>query len=96
MEELNKAKGKYPQYDAYLETLKAEFSDLASLEYRARSVVEKLALAWQASTLILFGDPLMAQAYVASRITGYSGNYYGTLPTGIDVKAIIERARPRL
>lgn len=95
MAELAKGLRCYPEFDEYLLNLKAEFSDVASLEYRARSVVEKLAIAWQASTLIQYGDKDVAKAYVKSRLTGYSGHYYGTLPTDVDVKAIIERAKPQ-
>jgi len=96
MAELSKGCGKYSQFDAYFAALKNEFVDLASLEYRARSVVEKLAMAWQASTLIQYGNEAVAKAYVLSRLTGYGGYYYGTLPTEIDVKEIIMRAKPQV
>lgn len=92
MTELMKAAGEYDEFDRYMAALNTELLDMASIEYRARSVVEKLAVAWQASTLIQFGDTTVAEAYVKSRLTGYSGQYYGTLPTNIDVKAIIARA----
>ena len=69
--------------------------DLESLEFRARSVVEKLALAWQACTLIQLGDASVAYGFVHSRLNQYGGYYYGTLPKDVDVKAIIERARAK-
>lgn len=94
MVELAKGVGRYSEFDDYLEHVQQEFLDLESLEYRARSVVEKLAMAWQASTLIQFGDAQVAKAYVESRLTGYSGQYYGTLPKSVDVKSIIERSAP--
>lgn len=94
MMELSKGLRHYPEFDEYLLGLRNEFKDLENLEYRARSVVEKLAIAWQASTLIQFGEKDVAQAYVRSRLTGYSGQYYGTLPTDVDVQAIIQRAKP--
>lgn len=93
MAELDKGKGYYSEFDSYIDKIQMEFTDIETLEYRARSVVEKLALAWQATTLIQFGEPVLAKAYVSSRLTGYSGHYYGTLPCDVDVKAIIERAR---
>ena len=95
MAELAKGLRHYSEFDEYLLALKNEFADLASLEYRARSVVEKLAMAWQASTLIQFGDKAVAEAFVKSRLTGYSGHHYGTLPTGIDIDAILKRAMPQ-
>ena len=95
LDELKKAEGVYPVFDQYLKDLNNEFSDLASLEFRARSVVEKLALAWQASTLIQFGEPMVAHGFVHSRLNQYGGYYYGTLPKEVDVKTIIERARAK-
>ncbi|NVK38028.1 MAG: acyl-CoA dehydrogenase family protein [Gammaproteobacteria bacterium] len=93
MTELKKGLGKYPVFDEYLANLSHEFKDLSNLEYRARSVVEKLALAWEASTLIQFGDESVAYGFVHSRLNQYGGYYYGTLPADVDVSAIIQRAK---
>jgi putative acyl-CoA dehydrogenase len=95
MAEFAKSRGQYAVFDDYLERLAAEFEDQASLEHRVRRVVEKLALAWQAATLIRHGDPLIAGAFVASRIAEVKPQHYGTLPAGIDTAAIVERARPQ-
>ena len=95
MAELQKSRGKHGAFDAYLDDLSAAFNDPQSLEYRARSVVEKLALAWQAATLIRYGEPFVAQAFIASRIAQTKAQNYGTLPADIDVVSILERARPR-
>lgn len=95
MLELKKACGVHAVFDQYVQDLNQEFTDLASLEFRARSVVEKLALAWQASTLIQFGDAAVAFAYVHSRLNQYGGYYYGTLPKEVDVMGIIERAKAK-
>ncbi len=95
MTELKKGLGVYRVFDQYLENVSDEFNDLVSLEFRARSVVEKLALAWQASTLIQFGDESVAFGYVHSRLNQYGGYHYGTLPKEVDVKSIIERARAK-
>ena len=69
--------------------------DLASnpetLETRARSVVERMALALQASLLVRYGDPAVADAFCASRLEGDSGRAFGTLPAGTDFGRIIER-----
>lgn len=92
LSELNHAKGHYPQYDAFIAQLPAQFSDLASLEFRARIVVEKLAKAWQACVLIQHSPAYVANAYVLSRLSDDGSLYYGTLPQGVDVKAIIDWA----
>ena len=94
MNELMKAANHFEAFDIYMAAIKHELSDTSELEYRARTVVEKLAVAWQASTLIQFGDKNVAEAYVKSRLTGYSGQYYGTLPTGLNIEALIRRSTP--
>jgi putative acyl-CoA dehydrogenase len=69
--------------------------DLASnpetLETRARSLVERMALALQASLLVRYGDPAVADAFCASRLEGDSGRAFGTLPARTDFGRIIER-----
>ncbi len=80
----------------YVTALKDEFSDTTDIEVRARSVVEKLALALQAALLLEHGDPNSADAFCTTRLTGAGGRSYGTLPPGTDFKAIIERHRPQV
>ncbi len=92
--ELGAARGQSSELDAWLDSLSAEFAARQTLEYRARSIVEKLALAWQAATVVRFADPVVAGAFVASRIGVAKAQNYGTLPENVDAAAIIERARP--
>ena len=94
--ELSSAHGLDKRFDTFLNGLKDEFVDLSTLEYRSRSVVEKLALGLQASVLLKDGDAHVAEGFVASRINQPAGLNYGTLPTGVNCKAIIERAKPQL
>jgi putative acyl-CoA dehydrogenase len=63
-------------------------------ETQARRIVERLALALQASLLIRFGDGDAAEAFVSSRLRGDGGRGYGTLSRG-HFGAIIERHRPQ-
>jgi putative acyl-CoA dehydrogenase len=65
-----------------------------TLETRARSLVERMALALQASLLVRYGDPASADAFCASRLAGDSGRAFGTLPAGTDFERIIERHSP--
>lgn len=94
--ELASAQGLDKRFDSFLKDLKDEFVDLSTLEYRSRTVVEKLALGLQASVLLKDGDEHVAEGFVASRIHTRAGLNYGTLPAGINCKAIIERAKPQL
>ena len=66
------------------------------MELRARRLVERMALALQASLLVRYGDPAVADAFCASRLEGDWGNAFGTLPAGVDHGAIVERHRPQV
>ena len=72
----------------------AILTDLEQIESRARRVVERMALALQASLLVRFGDQAVADAFCATRLDGDWGNAFGTLPAGVDMPRIIERHRP--
>ena len=63
-------------------------------ESRARLVVERLALALQASLLVRHAPAPVADAFVASRLGGDGGLAYGTLPDSADLDSILERHRP--
>jgi putative acyl-CoA dehydrogenase len=52
-----------------------------------------MALALQASLLLRFGDPAVADAFCSSRLAGDRGSAFGTLPSGTDFARIIERHR---
>jgi len=92
-EEVRLGKGKDPRLDAYLKSLEGEVSQGAFQEARARRLVEKMAIALQASLLVRHGHPPLAEAFLASRLFNDAGRAFGTLPDGIDFKGIIERAR---
>jgi putative acyl-CoA dehydrogenase len=65
-----------------------------TVQTRARGIVERMALALQASLLVRYGDPAVADAFCASRLGGDWGNAFGTLPAGTDFGRIIERHMP--
>lgn len=59
-------------------------------EVDARRFVERLALALQGTLLRRHGDPAVAEAFFAR-----DGGAYGTLPGGLDFRAIVERHMPQ-
>jgi len=84
-----------PRLAAFATKLRDELpGDLETIESRARRVVEKMALALQASLLVRYGDEAVADAFSASRLSGDWGQAFGTLPAGTDFARIIERHRP--
>jgi putative acyl-CoA dehydrogenase len=94
--EVEQAAGADARLDAAVGELKGQFADVATLERRARRVVERMALCLQGSLLVRHGDPAVADAFCASRLGGDGGLEYGTLPPGSDFEAIIARSRPEL
>jgi putative acyl-CoA dehydrogenase len=91
--ELDRAAGTDARYDDAVAMLRKQLSDLDDLQFRARRIVEQLAMTLQAGLLIRYGDPAVADAFVASRLAGDWGTAYGTLPAGVDTAAILDRAR---
>ncbi|MGH2911113.1 MAG: acyl-CoA dehydrogenase family protein [Solirubrobacteraceae bacterium] len=93
MHEVREAEGADARLDAYVRKLEGQFSDPATLESRARRVVEGMALALQGSLLVRHGSSTVADAFCASRLGGDGGLEYGTLPPGCDFEAIVARNR---
>ncbi len=94
--EILTTRGENKLFDKFTAGLQQDFADTDNLEYRARGLVERLALAMQASLLIQTGNSLVSDAFCAARLGQNCGHLYGDLPTGIDCKAIIERALPQM
>ncbi|MFI0239938.1 acyl-CoA dehydrogenase family protein [Streptomyces sp. NPDC016845] len=67
--------------------------DPDALHFRARRLVETLALVFQGSLLVRHGAPAVADAFCASRLDRDWGVAFGTLPFGVDTSAILDRAR---
>ncbi|MGB5346805.1 MAG: hypothetical protein WBN23_11620, partial [Woeseia sp.] len=57
-------------------------------------LIEQLALTLQASLLVRANCSAVADAFIASRLQGHGSRNYGTLPQGLDVGRILERADP--
>jgi putative acyl-CoA dehydrogenase len=94
--ELAPTRGADPRLDSFVGELRTALSDMGDLEVRARRLVEKLALALQASLLVRHAPAFVAEAFLASRISGDRGQAFGTLPSAIDMKALVERADPKI
>ncbi|MGC1166698.1 MAG: acyl-CoA dehydrogenase family protein [Solirubrobacterales bacterium] len=84
-----------PRLESYAKSLREEIpGDVETIELRARRVVEKMALALQASLLVRYGDEAVTDAFCASRLSGDWGQAFGTLPAGTDFGRIIDRHSP--
>jgi putative acyl-CoA dehydrogenase len=101
--ELDKGLGKSTHVDRYLKSLKTKLNALkrnvakrgaAALtesEAEARMLVERMALALQASLMVRGSTPANAELFIASRIRRQSGLALGTLPKG-NLKAVVDGA----
>jgi putative acyl-CoA dehydrogenase len=96
MHELREAQGADTRLDAHVNELERQFSDTATLESRARRIVESMALALQGSLLVRHAPSAVADAFCASRLGSEGGLEYGTLPAGTDFETIIARGRPQI
>ena len=93
--EVESARGAHPALDRLVATLLREFGDQADLESRARSLVDRMALALQASLLLRHAPPFVSDAFCRSRLECVGAHQYGALPRGVDRAGIIGRAMPR-
>ena len=69
-----------------------DHGDLGTIQYRARKVAEDICLALQGSLLVRHGHPAVAEAFLATRLAGQWGGAFGTMPAGLDLGPILERA----
>jgi putative acyl-CoA dehydrogenase len=91
-DELATTAGQDGRLDVHADDLRLSLSDPLTLQYRARKVAEDICLALQGSLLVRHGHPAVTDAFLASRMAGDWGGAFGTLPTGLDLGPIIERA----
>ncbi|MFI5975292.1 acyl-CoA dehydrogenase family protein [Streptomyces sp. NPDC051452] len=92
--EIGRAHGADHRLDRAVKALFTELADLEGVEGRARRLVERLALALQGSLLVRHAPPEVADAFCASRLGGDHGASFGTLPAGLDLARVVDRARP--
>jgi putative acyl-CoA dehydrogenase len=95
-DEVQQAGGGDARLDARVQGLKDQLTDPATLETRARRVVEGMALCLQGSLLVRYAPAAVADAFCASRLAGDGGLEYGTLPASVDFEGIIARSRAQV
>ncbi|CAA0089653.1 Putative acyl-CoA dehydrogenase AidB [Zhongshania aliphaticivorans] len=91
--EMAKSAGQYSLLDQAIENIKSIFVADDALEFRARHIIEQLALTMQASLLVSIAPAVVAEAFIRSRLAGGQA-VYGCLPQGLDVDAILSRVLP--
>ena len=95
--ELATARGALPLLDRFAEALLgriAAAADGATDESQARRLAQDVALAVQASLLYRHAPASTFDGFCRSRLADGGVQVFGTLPGGIDLDAIIQRAMP--
>jgi len=97
--ELDLAAGGDARLDAAIAVVRDDLAGLPSadpgeLEFGARSLVERMALALQGALLVRHAPAAVADVFCATRLAAGGGRCYGTLPRGTDVAAILSRVPP--
>jgi putative acyl-CoA dehydrogenase len=98
LDEVAPARAAEPRLDRAAAAVERELAaaDPDGLQAGARRLVERLAVLLQGSLLVRHGHPAVADAFCASRVAGDRGAAFGTLPPGLDLATIVERATPKV
>jgi putative acyl-CoA dehydrogenase len=91
--ELAPAKGVDPRLDGFFAELDRVLASKPT-EMQARRLTEMLVLALEGALLVRHAPQAVGDAFCASRLAGWSGTF-GTLPAGVDTRAIVARAAPQ-
>ncbi len=92
--ELAPAKGMHAALDHLASRLPLRVEEMAT-EMEARRLAQDVALAVQAALLAQTAPAAVFHAFCDSRLGGHWGYSFGSLSSGADVDAIIDRAMPR-
>jgi putative acyl-CoA dehydrogenase len=92
--ELGRARGAEATLDAHVAALARDLREPAEMEFRARDLVDRMAVAIQAALLLQHAPTAVAEAFCRSRIGSAAHHNFGALPRGTDCGAIIGRAWP--
>lgn len=90
--ELEKTRGNDTNLDRAIDDLRAEMATSEDIEGRMRMITEMMALTWQGALLTAHAPACVAEAFCASRLAPRYRGAFGTLPTGCDQQAILQRA----
>jgi putative acyl-CoA dehydrogenase len=95
--ELAPARGRSPVFDRFADAFFARFADAADGagdESGARRLAQDVALAVQASLLARHSPGFVFDAFCRSRLDAGGPLVLGTLPSGLALESIIQRAMP--
>jgi putative acyl-CoA dehydrogenase len=91
--EIDLAAGADRHLDAAAAALRKDLADPTDREFRARRLVESMAVLLQASLLVRHANPAGAP-FCATRLAHHGGHAFGTLPPGTDPTPLLARTDP--
>ena len=89
--ELHSVKGRNAHYDSLLARIDGELNQNKEIEFRLRIILDMLAKAITAATLLKYGEPELSSTYCNEKLQG-SGDNLGTLSSSDSVDFLIERS----
>ena len=95
LNEIKSSGGINKNFDDFVPNVEKELFDADNLEFRARRIVEKLALALQAATLLKTAPDFVGDAFCNSRLSNENFLSFGTLPGKVEIEKIVERSMPK-
>lgn len=93
LKEIGLGRGGDRRLDKAIDWLMSQLKDKSNPELRARQIAEQMAVILEAALLIRHGPHAIADAFCASRLDRSSGRNFGTLPSGVAFKDIIDLGR---
>jgi putative acyl-CoA dehydrogenase len=96
LNEIKSAVGANTNFDNYIAAAEKELHYTDDLEFRARRVVERLAVALQAAVLLKNAPDFIAEAFCNSRLVNDRNLNFGALPEGVEIEKIIVRLMPQM
>ncbi|MDP5209324.1 acyl-CoA dehydrogenase family protein [Microbulbifer sp. 2205BS26-8] len=94
LDEMEGSLGVDTRLDKAIEKLRNELADLDRFEYRARHIVDQMAITMQAHLLVQGGNEAVSDAFIASRLESSGVRSTGSLSKGVDVETLLIRANP--
>ena len=90
--EFGRVKGLNALLDTKVARLAVQLADTVDLERRSRFLVERMALALQAATLLSNGNDLVADNFCQARLGSSNGMLFAAIPSDTPATKLIERA----
>ena len=94
LKEIEAAKGMDSVFDLFVTKMKNDINysiKNGSMEFNLRQIVDCLAVSLQGSLLLRYGNKVIAESFIRSRMSEKNNFTYGTLTNDVNISKILER-----